>query len=71
MDVCFNASSPSTPVTAPGAGEDNGLSGTTERLERPPRRHQQQRTNYGSNGQMESNNTDQADGVSTSNCQIA
>ncbi|XP_034482037.1 presenilin homolog isoform X2 [Drosophila innubila] len=64
MDVCFNAASPSDGVMAPAAGEDHSQSGTTERLERPPRRQQQQqRTNYGTNGQMVINNADQADGA--------
>lgn len=35
-----------------GVGADDGsLNGEAERLERPPRRQQQQRNNYGSNDQ--------------------
>lgn len=54
-------------ATAAASGDDGSLSGTTERLERPPRRQkqEQQQTGYGSNGQVDTSgsSTDQADGV--------
>lgn len=69
MDAHVNvSSSPSVAAAAAAAGDDGSLSGTAERLERPPRRQKQQRSGYGSNGQMETSNSsgDQADGVCSS-----
>lgn len=69
MDAHVNvSSSPSVSgATEAASGDDGSQSGTTERLERPPRRQkQQQRSSYGSNGQVDTSgsSTDQADGVS-------
>ncbi|XP_064541117.1 presenilin homolog isoform X2 [Drosophila montana] len=51
------------PSSSTAAGADGSQSGAAERLERPPRRQQKQKSsNYGSNGQLDSNNADHTDG---------